>query len=74
MSQDEVFEFDERFLPFSFNQEPIDVVLHEVNQGTGQVTFIGGTKIIASEQGLGDRTDAIGALSQSLYELTYRVI
>ena len=74
MRKDDVFEFDERFLPFSFNQEPIDVILHEVNQGTGQVTFIGGAKIVASEQGLGERTQGIGALSLSLYELTYKVL
>ncbi len=72
MRKDDVFEFD-RFLPF-VNQAPIDVVLHEVNEETDQVRFIGGAKIIASELGLGERTQAIGALSQSLYELTYKVL
>jgi len=73
MSKGDVFEFDERFLPF-VNQAPIDVVLHELNQNTDQVTFIGGAGIVAGELGLGERTQGIGALSQSLYELTYKVL
>jgi hypothetical protein len=73
MRKDDVFEFDERFLPFS-GQPAIDVVLHEVNEQTDQVKFIGGAKIVTSELGLGERTQAIGALSQSLYELTYKVL
>jgi hypothetical protein len=75
MRKDDVFEFDERFLPF-VNQEPIDVVLNEVNEETDQVTFIGGTKIVADEQGLGEITEPIGGagFSGSLYELTYKVI
>ncbi len=73
MRQDDVFEFDNRFLPFA-GQPAIDVVLHERNEQTDRVTFIGGAKIIAGELGLGERTQAIGALSQSLYELTYKVL
>ena len=75
MRKDDVFEFDERFLPF-VNQEPIDVVLNEVNEETDQVTFIGGTNIVADEQGLGEITEPIGGagFSGSLYELTYKVI
>ncbi|WP_432196903.1 hypothetical protein [Streptomyces sp. bgisy027] len=73
MREGDVFEFDERFVPF-VNQAPIDVVLHEVNEVTDKVSFIGGAKIIASEVGLGERTQAIGALSLSLYELTYKVL
>ncbi|MFJ8016741.1 hypothetical protein [Streptomyces sp. NPDC096339] len=73
MREGDVFEFDERFVPF-VNQAPIDIVLHEVNEATDQVKFIGGAKIIPSEVGLGERTQAIGALSLSLYELTYKVL
>ncbi|MFG2484332.1 MULTISPECIES: hypothetical protein [Streptomyces] len=69
----DVFEFDERFVPF-VNQAPIDIVLHEVNEAAGQSSFIGGAKIIPSEVGLGERTQAIGALSLALYELTYKVL
>jgi hypothetical protein len=69
----DVFEFDERFVPF-VNQAPIDVVLHELNEGSGTVSFIGGAKIVPSEVGLGERKQAIGALSLSLYELTYKVL
>ncbi|MBC2908318.1 hypothetical protein [Streptomyces cupreus] len=68
-----MFEFDERFVPF-VNQASIDVLLHEVNEATDQASFIGGAKIIPSEVGLGERTQAIGALSLSLYELTYKVL
>ncbi|MFH0518337.1 hypothetical protein ACHBTE_14295 [Streptomyces sp. M41] len=73
MRDGDVFEFDERFVPFS-GQPSIDVVLHELNEASGKVKFIGGAKIIPSEVGLGERTQAIGALSQSLYELTYKVL
>lgn len=77
MRKDDVFTFDERFLPF-VNQEPIDVLLHEVNQNTvpEQVTFIGGTKIVADELGLGEITEPIGGagFSGSLYELTCKVL
>jgi hypothetical protein len=73
MRKDDVFEFDGRFLPF-VNQAPIAVELREVNEQTDQVTFIGGAVIVAGELGLGERTQGIGALSQSLYELTYKVI
>ncbi|MGC9494800.1 hypothetical protein [Streptomyces sp. WG7] len=69
----DVFEFDERFVPF-VNQAPIDILLHEVNEATGQAAFVGGAKIIPSEVGLGERKQAIGALSLSLYELTYKVL
>ncbi|MEU4729598.1 hypothetical protein [Streptomyces sp. NPDC023588] len=73
MRKGDVFNFNERFVPF-VNQAPIDVELHELNEATGQVSFIGGAKIIPSEAGLGERTQAIGALSLSLYELTYKVL
>ncbi|GGW55767.1 hypothetical protein GCM10010503_36080 [Streptomyces lucensis JCM 4490] len=73
MRQGDVYEFDERFVPF-VNQEPIDIVLHEVNEATGQASFIGGAGIVPSELGLGERTQGIGALSPSLYELTYKVL
>ncbi|WP_129840173.1 hypothetical protein [Streptomyces sp. RFCAC02] len=69
----DVYEFDERFVPF-VNQEPIDIILHEWNEANDRASFIGGAKIIPSEIGLGDRIQAIGALSLSLYELTYRVL
>ncbi|MET7665595.1 hypothetical protein ABZT45_41260 [Streptomyces sp. NPDC005356] len=69
----DVFEFNERFVPF-VNQEPIDILLHELNEATDRASFVGGAKIIPSEAGLGERTQAIGALSLSLYELTYRVL
>ncbi|MEY2228975.1 hypothetical protein [Streptomyces sp. BF23-19] len=69
----DVFEFDERFVPF-VNQAPIDIVLHEVNEAASKSSFIGGAKIIPSEVGLGERTQAIGALSLALYELTYKVL
>ncbi|MER6026558.1 hypothetical protein [Streptomyces sp. NPDC001851] len=69
----DVFEFDERFVPF-VDGAPIDIVLHEVNEATGQASFIGGAAIVPSELGLGERTQAIGALSLSLYELTYKVL
>lgn len=73
MREGDVFEFDERFVPF-VDQRPIDIVLHELNEATGQVSFIGGARIIPSEMGLGERKQAIGALSSSLYELTYKVL
>ncbi|MET8631089.1 hypothetical protein ABZW30_46680 [Kitasatospora sp. NPDC004669] len=73
MREGDAFEFDERFVPF-VNQAPIDIVLHELHEATSQVSFIGGAKIIPSEVGLGERTQAIGALSLSLYELTYKVL
>ncbi|MEV5897430.1 hypothetical protein [Nonomuraea fuscirosea] len=73
MRKGDVFEFDERFVPF-VNQVPIDILLHEVNEATDQASFIGGAKIIPSELGLGERKQAIGALSLSLYELTYKVL
>ncbi|UCM88496.1 hypothetical protein [Streptomyces marincola] len=69
----EFYEFDERFVPF-VNQAPIDILLHEMDEASGRVSFIGGAKIIASEVGLGERKQAIGALSLSLYELTYKVL
>lgn len=73
MRKGDVFEFNERFVPF-VNQAPIDIILQELKETSGQVSFIGGAKIIPSEVGLGDRQQAIGALSLSLYELTYRVL
>ncbi|MEU0739144.1 hypothetical protein [Streptomyces sp. NPDC006134] len=73
MRKGDVFEFDERFVPF-VNQEPIDIILHEVDEATDRSSFIGGAKIVPSELGLGERKQAIGALSLSLYELTYKVL
>lgn len=73
MRAGDVFEFDERFVPFA-DQAPVDIVLREMNEATGQSRFIGGATIVPSELGLGERTQAIGALSSSLYELTYKVL
>ncbi|MEU8777087.1 hypothetical protein [Streptomyces sp. NPDC048606] len=73
LREGDVFEFDERFVPF-VNQAPVDILLHEVNEATDQSKFIGGAKILPSELGLGERKQAIGALSLSLYELTYKVL
>ncbi|MFD8799995.1 hypothetical protein [Streptomyces atroolivaceus] len=73
MRQGDTYTFDERFVPF-VNQAPIDIVLHEVDEQAGRSSFIGGAKIIPGEMGLGERTQAIGALSASLYELWYKVL
>ncbi|MFF3429850.1 hypothetical protein [Streptomyces sp. NPDC002602] len=73
MREGDVFEFDGRFVPF-VNQAPIDVVPHEANEATNQVSFLGGAEILPGEVGLGERNQAIGALSLSLYELTHKVL
>jgi hypothetical protein len=73
LRKDEVFTFDNRFLPFLPSQAPIEVVLTEVNEATQQGTRIGSASIAAEEQGLGEATTRIGGAG-SLYELRYQVM
>jgi hypothetical protein len=73
LRKDEVFEFDNRLLPFLPSQVPIEVVLTEVNEAASQGTRIGSVSIAAEEVGLGESTTRIGGAG-ALYELRYQVI
>jgi hypothetical protein len=74
MRKDDVFTFDDdRLLPFHSNQEPIGVILTEVDEVAHQGTRIGSATIRAEELGSGERTKRIEGAG-ALYVLTYKVI
>jgi hypothetical protein len=74
MRKDDVFTFDDqRLLPFLPNQEPIGVVLTEVDEVADQGTRIGSATIRAEDLDFGEKTKRIEGAG-ALYLLTYKVI